>query len=131
MCFLPLASGIRAVRGISAWDCRAAALPARKPRPRPPDPSCTTQRRRHGRRQQGEGRKEEEKCKEGARGDRSITNHYGPSGTAKRTSTTIRRVLLSRSTLLGDLSRRANYIIYFPRRFGLRGTEERKRKLLN
>lgn len=35
-----------------------------------------------------------------ARGDRSITNHYGPSGTAKRTSTTIRRVFLFRNTRL-------------------------------
>lgn len=32
-----------------------------------------------------------------ARGDRSITNHYGPSGTAMRTLTTIRRVFLFRN----------------------------------
>lgn len=35
-----------------------------------------------------------------ARGDRSITNHYGPSGTAKRTLTTIRRVFLFRNARL-------------------------------
>lgn len=63
-----------------------------------------------------------------ARGDRSITNHYGPSGTTKRTSTTIRCVFLFRNVrLYSRMSHCTNYISYILYRFILSKTEQRKK----